>query len=119
MPGVVDLVQLTLIAVAHLSIAAAFMLGTHVTVDVIATRFPAGIRTVLRRLCWVLSFGFMSLCFIESLRQAQAQWRDGLVSATISLPLWGYWIAVVIGTAIAALACFVHIFGRTQPGRGH
>jgi len=118
-PGVVDLVQLTLIAVAHLSIAAAFMLGTHVTVDVIATRFPAGMRTVLRRLCWVLSFGFMSLCFIESLRQAQAQWRDGLVSATISLPLWWYWIAVVIGTAIAALACFVHIFGRTQPGRGH
>lgn len=118
-PGVVDLVQLTLVAVAHLSIAAAFMVGAHVTVDVIATRFPSGVRNVLRRFCWVLSFGFMTICFIEALRQALAQWRDGLVSATINLPLWWYWIAVVVGTAIAALACFVHIFGRMHPGRGH
>lgn len=39
-PGVVDWVELTLVTVAHLSVAVAFMTGVHVSVDVVATAFP-------------------------------------------------------------------------------
>lgn len=107
-PGVVDLVELALVTVAHLSIAVTFMLGTHVTVDIVAARLPARIRAVTRRITWALSFAFLVACFVEALGQGRGQYREGVVSATISLPLWWYWIPVVLGTALAALACLVH-----------
>jgi TRAP-type C4-dicarboxylate transport system permease small subunit len=107
-PGVVDLVQLTLVTVAHLSIAVTFLVGTHVTVDIVATKFPERMRAVTRRACWALSFAFMAGCFVQASTQARGQFGEGLVSATISLPLWWYWIPVVLGTALAAFACFVH-----------
>jgi TRAP-type C4-dicarboxylate transport system permease small subunit len=108
-PGVVDLVQLSLVSVAHLSIAVTFMVGTHVTVDIIVTKLPARIRAVGRRICWALSFAFMAACFAEALTQGRAQFHEGVVSATISLSVWWYWVPVVVGTALAALACFAHL----------
>jgi len=114
-PGVVDLVQLTLVTVAHLSVAAAFMVGTHVTVDVIAARMPHKLRRPAQLAGWAISFAFMALCFVEALGQARAQFRDGILSATINLPMWWYWTPVVIGTALSALACLGHIAGRPAP----
>jgi TRAP-type C4-dicarboxylate transport system permease small subunit len=111
-PGVVDLVQLSLVTVAHLSIAVTFMVGTHVTVDIVATKLPPHIRAVSRRVCWALSFAFMAGCFVEALTQARGQFHEGVVSATISLPIWWYWIPVVLGTALAGLACFAHLLRR-------
>jgi TRAP-type C4-dicarboxylate transport system permease small subunit len=116
-PGVVDLVELSLVTVAHLSIAVTFLLGTHVTVDIIATKLPARIRAVGRTICWALSFAFMVACFAQALTQGRAQFRAGLVSATISLPVWWYWIPVVFGTALAALACFVHLLHPAAAAR--
>ena len=108
-PGVVDLVEFALVTVAHLSIAVTFLLGTHVTVDIVAAKMPARGRAFTRRLGWALSAAFMAACFGEALMQARSQFREGLVSATISLPIWWDWIPVVFGTALAALACLVHL----------
>ena len=117
-PGVVDLVQLTLVAVAHLSIAVTFMLGTHVTVDIVANLLPAKARAVARRAGWALSFAFMGGCFLEAIGQARSQFADGIVSATISLPIWWYWLPVIAGTALATLACLAHLVRRRTAGAG-
>lgn len=114
-PGVVDLVELTLVTVAHLSVAVTFMVGTHVTVDVIAATFPARMRRVTQWLSWALCFAFMALCFVQSLAQARGRFSDGIVSATISLPMWWYWVPVVAGTALATVACFVRLTRRRAP----
>jgi TRAP-type C4-dicarboxylate transport system permease small subunit len=116
-PGVVDWVELTLVTVAHLSVAVTFMVGTHVTVDVVANTLPAGLRRITRRIAWALSFAFMVLCFFTALDQGRGSFSDGVVSPTISLPMWWYWVPVVIGTGLAALACFVHMIGRRNTGQ--
>ena len=111
-PGVVDWVELTLVTVAHLSVAVAFMTGVHVTVDVVANTLPAGVRRVTRRLGWALSFAFMALCFFTALEQGRGRFSDGVVSPTISLPMWWFWVPVVFGTGLTALACLAHLIGR-------
>ena len=111
-PGVVDWVELTLVTVAHLSVAVTFMVGSHVTVDVIANLLPLRIRRMTRRIGWALSFAFMALCFYTALDQGRGRFSDGVVSATISLPMWWYWIPVVFGTGLAALACLAHLTSR-------
>lgn len=116
-PGVVDWVELTLVTVAHLSVAVTFMVGTHVTVDVVANTLPAGLRRITRRIAWALSFAFIVLCFFTALDQGRGSFSDGVVSPTISLPMWWYWVPVVIGTGLAALACFVHMIGRRNTGQ--
>jgi TRAP-type C4-dicarboxylate transport system permease small subunit len=114
-PGVVDWVELTLIIVAQLSIAVTFMKGTHVGVDLIGARFPPGMRNVTRRAGWILSFLFMAACFVQACRLGKAQYLSGVVSSTVNLPLWWYWIPVVLGTALSALACAVHVFCPSAP----
>lgn len=114
-PGVVDLVQLTLVAVAHLSIAVTFMLGTHVTVDIVANGLPYRMRAVTRRVAWAISCAFMAACFYEAIGQTERQYVDGVLSATINLPMWWYWLPVIAGTALAALACLAHVL-RRSPG---
>lgn len=117
-PGVVDLVQLMLVAVAHLSIAVTFMLGTHVTVDIVANLLPVKIRAVTRRAGWAIGVAFMSACFYEATGQAHSQFVDGVLSATINLPIWWYWLPVIAGTALAAVACLAHLVRRRPSGTG-
>jgi Tripartite ATP-independent periplasmic transporters, DctQ component len=108
-PGVVDWVELTLIIVAQLSIAVTFMKGTHVGVDLLGAKLPPRLRGAARRAGWGLSFVFMAACFVQACILGRAQFLSGVVSSTISLPLWWYWIAVVVGTGLSAIACAAHL----------
>lgn len=108
-PGVVDLVEFCLVTVAHLSIAVAFLAGSHVVVDIITTMMPTRLRRVSRRVSWAVCFSFMAACLVEAFAQGRMQFATGTVSATINLPMWWYWIPVVVGTALSVLACAVHL----------
>jgi len=109
-PGVVDWVELTLIIVAQLSISVAFMKGTHVGVDLVGAKLPPRMRDVARRAGWGLSCIFMAACFVQACLLGRAQFLSGVVSSTVSLPLWWYWIPVVVGTGLSALACTAYLF---------
>ena len=115
-PGVVDWVELTLIIVAQLSIAVTFMKRSHVSVDLIGSQLPSKLRGGARRIGWALSLIFMTACFVQACVLGKTQLTSGLVSATVSLPLWWYWIPVVIGTGLSAVACVVHL--RRPPESG-
>ncbi len=117
-PGVVDLVELSLVTVAHLSIAVTFLAGSHVVIDLVANLMPARLRSLSRRIGWTLCLLFMATCFVEALRQGRMQLTAGLVSATISLPVWWYWIPVVLGTALSTLACALHLLKSTPADSG-
>ena len=108
-PGTVDYVELTLITVAHLAIAVTFLRGTHVGVDLIGQMLPVRARRVALRIGWAVCLLFMAACFVRACLQGQTQFYSGVVSATVSLPLWWYWIPVVIGTGLSAFACAVHL----------
>lgn len=86
--------------------------GVHVSVDVVATAFPLPLRRATRRLGWAFSFAFMALCFLTALDQGRGRLSDGVVSATISLPMWWFWVPVVFGTGLSALACLYHLVAR-------
>jgi TRAP-type C4-dicarboxylate transport system permease small subunit len=106
-PGVVDLVELALVTVAHLSIAVAFLAGSHVTVDIVAVMLPERFRRMSRRVGWAVCLSFMAACLLEAFRQGRLQFASAVVSATISLPIWWYWIPVVVGTALSTAACAI------------
>ena len=115
-PGVVDLVPAQPGDGAHKSIAVTFLLGTHVVVDVIppACCPRACTSSPSRKLdVWLKLRLHGRLCFYggggAGARRNKEQRPE--FTATISLPLWWFWIPVVLGTALAALACFGHFFG--------
>lgn len=108
-PGVVDYVELTLIAVAHLGIAVTFLRGTHVGIDLIGQMLPVGLRRTVLRIGWAVCFLFMGACFVLAIDRIRDQFYSGIVSATVSLPVWWYWIPVILGTGLSAFACLVHV----------
>jgi TRAP-type C4-dicarboxylate transport system permease small subunit len=117
-PGVVDLVELSLVTAAHLSIAVTFLAGSHVVVDIVANLLPTNLRSLSRRIGWMLCVLFMATCFVQALRQGRMQFGAGIVSATISLPVWWYWVPVVVGTALSTVACALHLFGYKPADSG-
>lgn len=118
-PGIVDLVELSLVTVAHLSIAVTFLVGSHVAVDIVANLLPSRVRNLARRLGWVMCLLFMAACLVEAFRQGLMQFTAGIVSATISLPVWWYWIPVVVGTALSVVACALHLIRSKPADQGH
>lgn len=109
-PGTVDYVELTLIAVAHLAIAVTFLRGTHVGIDLIGQVLPVRVRRAALRIGWAICLLFMAACFMRACLQGRTQFYSGVVSATVSLPVWWYWIPVVIGSGLSAFACAVHLW---------
>jgi TRAP-type C4-dicarboxylate transport system permease small subunit len=130
--GVVDIVQLGVMAAAWLAIPYAFMTDSHVSVDLLAQNLPVRLAAALRALGALLAAGLMALVLIYGWQAAAQQARFGDVSSTLALPKTWYWAPLLVGaglslvatTLIALQAVLAAVTGRgaaaaTGRGGGH
>lgn len=102
--GVVDIVQLLVMAVAFLAIPFAFLRDSHVTVDILTSRFRPRHEAFLKALGTLLSVWFLYLVFRHGWDQMQNQIMYGDTSMTLAIPYLWYWTPLLIGVALAILA---------------
>ncbi len=101
--GIVDLVQLAVMAAAYLAIPFAFAGEGHVTVDLLYLRLPPRLRTLLRALGALLSCVFMAMILRYGIDQARLVAAYGDRSATLAIPLVWYWLPLLAGAALSVL----------------
>jgi TRAP-type C4-dicarboxylate transport system permease small subunit len=122
--GVVDLVQLGVMAAAWLAIPYAFLTDSHVSVDLLADRMPPRLNAALKALGAGLAAGLMALVLVNGWQAAAQQAQFGDVSSTLALPKTWYWAPLLAGAAlsvlatalIAAAALAAVVAGRPAPG---
>ncbi|WP_119166020.1 TRAP transporter small permease [Algihabitans albus] len=102
--GVVDLVQLGVMAAAWLAIPYAFLTDSHVSVDLLAQSLPSRLSALLRALGAGLAAGLMALILIYGWQAAAQQAQFGDVSQTLGLPKTWYWAPLLFGAALSLLA---------------
>ena len=102
--GVVDLVQLFVIAVAFMAIPFAFMTDSHVNIDLFTSRLPKRIEALLQALAAGLSAVFMAAVVFFGWDQASMQVEFGDVSSTLEIPILWYWVPLLAGSACAIVA---------------
>lgn len=103
-PGIVDITQLLVIAVAYLAMPYAFLTGSHVSVDLVTDRFPPRLLAVVRAGGALLSLCFMAAVTWYGGQAALLQYGYGDSSHTIAIPILWYWTPLLIGAALSVVA---------------
>jgi TRAP-type C4-dicarboxylate transport system permease small subunit len=103
-PGVVDMVQLAVMAGAFLAIPYTFMSDGHVSVDLLARHLPDRVSALLRLLAAVLASGLLALMARYGWGSAWQQHAFGDVSQTIGIPIVWYWSPLLAGLVLSTLA---------------
>lgn len=102
--GVVDIVQLLILAAAYMAIPYTFSIGSHVAVDILVQRMPPKMRGLLATFAAVLSAGLMGLILIYCTEQAILQHGYGDRSLTVGIPIVWYWLPILLGSALSCFA---------------
>lgn len=106
--GAVDLVQLMIMNAAYLSIPHAFMSRSHVAVSILTDHFSPRGTALCQVFGAALASGLMFAIAYFGYSQAAQQQEYGDVSLTLGVPMIYYWMPLLFGTALSAVAA-LHI----------
>lgn len=107
--GVIDLVQLAVLAGAWLVIPYAFLVGAHVGIDLLVEHAPARLARVLRAVAGLAGAVLVGLVLWGSLGAARQQMTFGDVSQQLGIPIVWYWAPLLAGAALSIVAALVTI----------
>ena len=110
-PGVVDIVQLFILAGAYLVIPYTFLTDGHVSVDLLTGALPPRPAAVLKGLAAVLALVVLLPMLVKTYQSAMGQLAFGDRSQTIGIPMIWYWAPLVFGVGLSALAAAL-LLGR-------
>ncbi len=119
--GLVDLTQLFVMSFVFFAIPFGFMRDANVSVDFLTDRLPPRGLALVKGLCALLGFAFMiGVTWYSAVRAAQ-QVENGDASQTIGIPFAWYWVPLLIGCGLSALAALLQAgkhFWAAATGRG-
>ncbi|MFA5581179.1 MAG: TRAP transporter small permease [Paracoccaceae bacterium] len=102
--GVTDLVELAMMCAVFLSIAYAFARRGHVAVTVLTETMSDRTNTVLAFVWWLVAAVVMATLAYATFDQAKMVISYGDSSQNLRIPMFWYWLPVVVGLALSALA---------------
>jgi TRAP-type C4-dicarboxylate transport system permease small subunit len=103
--GIVDIMQLCVLAGAMLAIPHGFITDQHVAIDLFVERLPARVQVALRVFAALLGIAFLAAVFWFGLQQAMTEYGDR--SQTIGIPMIWYWVPFLAGMGLSVLASLV------------
>lgn len=107
--GVIDLVQLCVLAGAWLVIPYAFLAGAHVGVDLVVEHLPARLNRVFRAVAGLAGAALALLILWGSWGAARQQMMFGDVSQQLGIPIIWYWAPLLLGAALSILAALLTV----------
>lgn len=100
-----DIAQLGLVAIASWSIPYAFVHGTHVSVGILADRFPPGVQRWLDVLTYLACALLFTLFAVLAWKSTALHYGYGDTTENLELPLVLYWAVFLIGLGLSILSC--------------
>ena len=113
--GLIDLVQLCMMYAVFLSIAYGFARQSHVAVTVLTEVMSARMNRILASAWWLAGACLLGVLAYGAFGQAHMVVGYGDVSQNINIPMFWYWLPVVVGLALSIIAS---LFACLQTFRG-
>lgn len=111
-----DITKLCLVATASLSIPFGFTQGAHITVDLLANRFPEGMRRWLDVVISLISAALLAFLLWLSWQSAMLHVAYGDTTLNLQLPLIWYLAIFMVGLGLSVLAALLRaadaVFGK-------
>ncbi|NVK18855.1 MAG: TRAP transporter small permease [Methylocystaceae bacterium] len=102
--GAIDLIQLTVLSAAYLSIPYTFMSRAHVAVSMITDNMSRRAQAVTQILAMGLACLFMAAIAYYGYLRAMEQAEYGDVSMIFGLPMIYYWVPLIVGSFLSTVA---------------
>lgn len=102
--GVVDLVQLFVMAGAWLVMPWAFMTGAHVGVDALVDKLPRAARAALRIFAGAVAAAFVALMLWQGWETYLLRTMFGDTSQQLGIPIAWYWWPLLLGLLVSPVA---------------
>jgi TRAP-type C4-dicarboxylate transport system permease small subunit len=113
--GVVDLVQLFVMAGAWLVMPFAFMTGAHVGVDFLVQRMPRVPATLLRAAALAVALVLLALMLVYGYRTAGMRMMFGDKSQQLGIPIVWYWGPLILGLGVSTLGALLGFVAILRP----
>ena len=112
--GVVEIMELALVALIFIAMPGVFLRDEHVTVDVVDQVVSRKIRVFLRFFGLFLTLGFLIMMMSEMAEPAIDKLSDGEVTMTLGINRFIYWIPIIFGfvLSIPAAIWVIYLYGR-------
>lgn len=116
LPGIVESLELLVVAVVFLGLAYTQSINGHIRIDVISNQLPVKWRKVLEGLLLALALGTFGIMTYVSGEAAYEAWvlgdyREGL----IEYPLWPSKVLIPIGVGLLSLRLLVQLIALFAP----
>lgn len=99
--GVVDVMELALLALIYIVMPGVFLRDDNVTVDLIDHAVSRKVRVALRALGLVLAIVFLGMMTIYMLPQAMDKWEFHEVTMTLGINRFIHWIPIIFGFVLS------------------
>ena len=109
--GSYEIVQLSLVTAIYAGIGETFRRRTNLVVDLIDFAAPRVSKKLLIPLADLLSFAVIAVVFVGAIRQGLAVAGYGDTTMDLKIPVYWYWIPVMIGCGWA-LVCIALGFNK-------
>ena len=113
--GVVDLVQLFVMAGAWLVMPFVFMTGGHVGVDFVVNALPRGLSLLLHGFAALVALGLVALMLWQGWGTFNVRTMFGDTSQQLGIPVAWYWYPLLAGLAVSLLAIPLDFIARLNP----
>ena len=113
--GVVDLVQLFVMAGAWLVMPFAFMTGAHVGVDFLVERMPRAPEVLLRGLAVAVAVALLGLMLVYGYQTAGMRMMFGDKSQQLGIPIVWFWAPLILGLGVSAVGAVLGFVAVVRP----
>ncbi len=118
-PGAYEIVTLAMRIFVPLVLPYVFWTSSHLTIDLFFDKAPISTQKVLARAADALGAVVMTYLTVAVSRRALTVWRGGELSTDLAVPVFWYWLPLVLGCALSAVvATYLAVRGRRTAAPG-
>ena len=108
--GVVDVMELSLLALIYIAMPGVVLRDDNVTVDVIDHVLSRKARIALRVIGLVLALVFLSMMIVTMLPQAMDKYQFNEVTMTLGINRFIHWTPIIFGFALSIVGTVLVLF---------
>jgi TRAP-type C4-dicarboxylate transport system permease small subunit len=114
--GVVDIMELSLVALIFIAMPGVFLRDENVTVDVIDQLVSRKVRVALRFFGLILTLGFLVMMLVEMMEPAMNKYTETEFTMTLEIDRFIHWMPILFGFVFSIIATIWVIFLYARHG---
>jgi tripartite ATP-independent transporter DctM subunit len=113
-PGAIELEELLMGIMVFFGVAHTHIHGGHINIDLLTSKFPRAVNSVLETCLYLLSSVFYALMSWQLVEQGIKKFQNHEISFTYHLPVGAFRFIAAVGALLLALAIFLSFLKALQ-----